>query len=343
VRRAGLGLVLGAAAAAGVAAALPAGAGRVTPGRGALPGGAGHPPAAASGTRPPSSPAATTSATTTSTTSTTAPVGPPYAVGRSTVTFVDPSRPTPPRGAVPGHAGRTLVTDLFRPVGATGALPLVVFAHGWNSDPDRYAPLLEAWAAAGDLVAAPVLPDSADTLPGSPVGDYPDQARDLSFVATQLLGGAAGPVDPDRVAAAGHSDGGTDVALLALDPAFADHRFRAYLSLSGQIPSGVPGPWGVATPGTLLVMVGTDDEYGLAAQAPRVYEAASMTKAMVTVTGGDHLGIFVGPTPVAADVRAETVRFLAAALGPGTPGPADLAAALAPPPGAPFVVRTAPG
>jgi pimeloyl-ACP methyl ester carboxylesterase len=252
-------------------------------------------------------------------------------VNDETLTFVDSSRDTPARGDVPGHPGRVLVTDIFRPEGAAGPLPLVVFAHGWDSDPTLYRPLLDAWAAAGFLVAAPVLPDSADTLPGSPISNYPAQAQDLSFLITQLLQGGAGPVDPDRIAVAGHSDGGTDIALLALNPAYADHRIRAYLSLSGEIPGGVDGPWGVSTPGTLLVVVGSADQYGLAPRSTQVFTAAHMTKVMITVVGGNHLDPYVGATPVAVAVRSETVRFLDSALAPSPESTAGLAIALEPP------------
>jgi acetyl esterase/lipase len=255
---------------------------------------------------------------------------PPYPVWTSSVTFDDPSRATPARGAVPAKAGRLLVTDLYVPVGAPSPLPLVVFAHGWNSDPGKYVVLLQQWAQAGFLVAAPVFPESTDLYAGSPVSDYADQARDLSFVITSLLEDTALPVDPHRIAVAGHSDGGTDVAVLALDPAYADSRVRAYLSLSGEIPTGVapftPGP----TPGSLFVAVGTDDEYGLYPLSPKVFEAAVMPRVLLTEQGGDHLGSFIAATPGAVAMRAATVRFLERALVPGPQSSGELLAALQP-------------
>lgn len=286
----------------------------------------GHPARAESPVRQRSSEAKVVPSTTTTQLSS------PYPVQTSTVSLFDPTRNTPARGSVPASSGRVLTTDVWRPVGPTGPLPLVVFAHGWDSDPDVYATLLSTWAAAGFLVAAPVFPDSADTLPGTPVSDYPDQALDMSFVITAFLGGVAGPVDPNRIAVAGHSDGGTDVALLALNPTFADHRIKAYLSLSSEIPDGVAGPWGAPTPGALLVAVGTDDEYGLLPQSTQVYQTADMVKAMLTVSGGDHLQTFIANTPQSEAVREETVRFLQLALDPGTVTPTTLGAVLTPPP-----------
>ncbi len=278
----------------------------------------------------PRSPKPRTGAPTTTTTTTPDLPSPPYAVADSTITLDDPTRDTPARGSVPGHQGRVLVTYIRRPVGPSGPLPLVVFAHGWNSNPLVYETLLDTWAAAGFVVAAPTFPDSTNTLPGTPVSDYPEQAEDMSFVITSMLAGAAGPIDRTRVAVAGHSDGGTDIALMALNPAYTDPRVRAYLSLSGEIPTGVAGPWGVPIPGALLVAVGTADEYGLFPRASEEFQTADMPKAFVTLAGGDHLSTFIGDSPGAAAMRTETVRFLNVVFGSRTTTAAQLQSGLLP-------------
>ncbi len=248
-------------------------------------------------------------------------------VVRESITFVDTSRSAPARGAYPGSSERVLVTDIRRPRHFSGRLPLIVFLHGYDSDPAVYETLLDTWAAAGFFVAAPVIPSSSDLWPGPPVSDYPNEARDASFVLTALQHRFATVLDPTRVAVAGHSDGATDVVLLALNPAFADHRFRAYLSLSGEIPPTVAGPWNAVTPGSLLVTVGSSDQYGLSVWSRQVYDTAHMAKAMVVELGGDHLGSYIGASPGASELRAETLSFLRVALG-SRPTSAQLGAAL---------------
>ena len=257
----------------------------------------------------------TTAATSVPTTSP-APAGPPYAVGDATLTLVDPSRPTPSRGSVPPSPGRTLRTIIRRPAGVSGPLPLVVFAQGYDVEPETYEPLLDAWASAGFMVAAPECPGSAADLPGRPVQDYAAQARDLSFVITSLLDGRAGPVNARQIVVAGHSDCGTAVTILALNTAYADTRIKAYVNLAGQIPPDVPGPWGTTpVPGALLVAVGDNDEYGNLTLSSQAYDAAHMPKALLTVPEGDHQGTFLAGSPTAQEVRAATVRFLAVVFG----------------------------
>jgi pimeloyl-ACP methyl ester carboxylesterase len=257
---------------------------------------------------------------------------PPYQVRTESIRLFDPSRSTPARGDVPATSGRVLVTDLFVPVGASGERPLVMFAHGWNSDPGVYASLLEGWAAAGFVVAAPIFPDSTDLYPGSPVSNYADQALDMSFVITALLHDRAALIDPTRIAVAGHSDGGTDVALMALDPAYADARVRAYVCMSGEMPSGVAAYNVATTRAALLVAVGSDDEYGLYPLATQVFQAArASAKAMLVEPGGDHLGSFVDASSAAVAMRAAETQFLELALEPRTPSSAAVDDALAEP------------
>ena len=233
-----------------------------------------------------------------------------YDVERDVVTLFDPTRWTPARGDEPAAEGRSLRTVLVRPVGTEGRLPLIVFAHGFDSEPEVYERLLDSWAAAGYLVAAPELPGSARDLPGEPTEDIDQQARDISFVITSLLANGVG-ADSGEIAVAGHSDGGSAVATLALDGAFTDSRIGAYLVLSGAIPDDVDGDWatGVGS-GAMLVTVGEEDEYGDFPAARELYDRAAMPKALLTVPGSGHLGLYIVSSSVDDRVRATTVRFL---------------------------------
>jgi hypothetical protein len=69
----------------------------------------------------------------------------------------------------------------------------------------------------------------------------------------------------------------------------------------------------------LLVAVGTNDKYGLLPRSKGVFNAANVaSKVLLTVTGGDHRGIYVGASPEARAVRHETVRFDVAFRAEGT-------------------------
>ena len=120
----------------------------------------------------------------------------PYGVGVRTETLVDLSRPTDAKSGEPAKTSRTLVTSIYYPSSSSegpvanegaasatreGGFPLVVFAPGNGSSPAFYAVLLQAWAAAGYVVAAPTFPLSSTMLPGAGA-DYVNQPRDISFV-----------------------------------------------------------------------------------------------------------------------------------------------------------------
>lgn len=242
-------------------------------------------------------------------------------VERGQILISEPGRPLPPRLA-PFESVRTLRTVLRRPSGEAGPLPAVVFAHGFNAEPEDYDLLLDAWAAAGYIVAAPELPDSARNLPGEPGrDDLGAQTADLRAVISALLDGRAGPVDPRRVAVAGHSDGGTAVAEMLFTPQGTDPRVSAYLVLSGANPIDSTGTY--RAPGPVLLAVGAADENGNLDEAESMFAIAGRPSAFIEAPAGDHMSMYVTTGPLADAVRAETVRFLAAALGgdPSSPSP----------------------
>lgn len=135
----------------------------------------------------------------------------------STVVSVSPVvLPAPGRGT-------DLQVRISAPV--TGAaLPVIVFAHGFGSSGDGYAPLAQYWAAQGFVVLQPTFLDSRA------VGLTPDDPRqptiwkqrieDMKRVLDQLdvlvaaVPGLEGRVDATRIAAAGHSFGAQTVGML---------------------------------------------------------------------------------------------------------------------------------
>jgi predicted dienelactone hydrolase len=154
--------------------------------------------------------------------------GSPFAVGKHTVTFVDRRRLVDIPGRGPG--ARTLVTIVRYPaVGparrtdvtsapparAAGPFPLIVFGHGFAVTPHPYAALLQAWARAGYVVAAPIFPLENAHAPGGPnESDLVNEPGDVSVVisgmhdASRVRGGFfSGLVDRHRVAVGGQSDG----------------------------------------------------------------------------------------------------------------------------------------
>ena len=163
-------------------------------------------------------------AATTPTAATTEPVR------HETLTLVDPSRPTDDPGGTRGAPSRTLVTEVYVPRGK-GPFPVVLLAHGNHGNPGKLSQLLEAWAAAGYVAAAPAFPLTND-LSGGPsiLVDYRNQPGDLEFVLDELLarsrrktGFLAGRIDPRHIGAAGFSLGGATVYGYAFNGAY---RFR---------------------------------------------------------------------------------------------------------------------
>ncbi len=203
-----------------------------------------------------------------------------HAVGTRTITFVDSSRTTSANGSFGGASTRTLPTEFWYPAeGATGSgavadatpdrdhgpYPLVLFAHGYAVTPDFYAPLLERWAAAGYVVAAPVFPILSGSDGGASHVDYEKTFGDASFVITQVLAlgsgePLAGMVDPDRMAAAGHSDGEVVSFGVGFLECCRDPRVRSVLAMAGDL-SNANNPHVRDTGTPILHVMETDDEY----------------------------------------------------------------------------------
>jgi pimeloyl-ACP methyl ester carboxylesterase len=206
---------------------------------------------------------------------------------------------------------RSLVTTIYTPQVA-GPLPLVVFAHGWQSNPSVYDVLLRTWASAGFEVAAPASPGLAPSAGPPDHTQLVHQPADLSAVITRLE--AEGGIDTSRVAVAGHSDGGTTAARMALSADARDPRVRAYLVLSGALPRVYDGQ---AT-GPVFVSIGDRDEYGNWPSTFLVYMATRGPRVFEHIHGGMHLTTYLDDSMQGQAIRAASTDFLVAALGYST-------------------------
>ncbi len=255
----------------------------------------------------------------------------PFGVGVISSSFVDPSRGTPARIGVPAQAIRAIHELIYAPVDTPGLLSTVVFAPGWDNQSSNYDNLLRAVASAGYLVVGVDSPGSSSYCPGQPYDDSAGEnlANNTIDLSAALQNVEAGPmgnqVDPLEVAAVGHSNGGSEVANLALNNAFVSRRFNAYVVLSGDVPFGlVPGSFAARNNGPIMAMVGTGDEYGNYTPQPggggteSVFATAASPKIMVTIAGATHLSAYIGEGSQSDDTRAAIIDFLNAAENRGS-------------------------
>ena len=254
-----------------------------------------------------------------------------FAVGIRTLTFVDRSRTVRFPGRKPSP--RTLVTVIRYPAlgpasrldapGATparaqGPFPLVIFGHGFAVTPGTYARLLQAWAGAGFVVAAPIFPLGNAHAPGGPnESDIVNQPRDMSFVISRMLALDAGSkglfgglIDRRAIGVSGQSDGGETALAVAYDRQFIDRRVRAAVILSGAEIPGVGGFDFPAPSPPLLAAQGTADTTNLPVHTYQFFNLAPPPKFLLQLLGAPHLPPYTTEQPQLGIVERVTVAFL---------------------------------
>lgn len=239
------------------------------------------------------------------------------------VTAFTPTAGTPPTGMTGTgqvdytfrRQSRSLHTRVWYPLGSAGPYPLIVFSHGLLAQPTDYTKLLTSWARAGYVVAAPWYPHTSYGTATYNIYDIVNQPADASAVLTQVMeltsGPLAGKVDATRLIAAGHSAGG--ITTTGLFSARRDTRLTAGVVIAGTdfLSSAFTGP-----AAAMLFVQGKNDATVRWNAAHTVFEAVPWSRAMLTVTDGEHQLT----TAQTAAVATTSVQFLDWSMYGGTPG-----------------------
>jgi predicted dienelactone hydrolase len=239
--------------------------------------------------------------------------GPP--IGVRAFRFVDDTRVA--HFANGKSSARVLVTFVRVPRSGRGPYPLLVFGHGFAATPQLYSKLLDAWAEAGYVVAAPLFPVENANAPGGPSeSDLVNQPGDVSFVISRLLVASAarksplyGLIDPSRIAVAGQSDGGETALAVAYDRPYLDRRIRAAIILSGAALPGGPLEFGAGSP-PLLATQGAADTINPPQLTTRFFQAAHRPKFLLMLLGAGHLPPYSTNVRQRGVVERVTIAFL---------------------------------
>ncbi len=231
-----------------------------------------------------------------------------------------------------------------------GPYPVVVFAHGFDVDPNTYRALLVSWVEAGYVVVAPFFPDTSlgaiEAQHGADTEyDMFNQPGDVAFVVSQVVGATRGSpppyaaylahlVDPARLILAGQSDGADTVAALLFDRAYAATRGSmavrptAVAMLSGAEWARAEDVYAAPRGGPpALVVQSLTDGCNDPADSSRLYNLLGGPKWFLALEDATHLGPYVGDGAAAGEVERVTVGFFDLATGRGKMTPAILARA----------------
>lgn len=215
-------------------------------------------------------------------------------IATTKVTLVDTTRTTPATPTSPAQGRRVLETTIRYPPSATGPLPLVVLAHGSNGTPEDLDELIDAWAGAGYVVAAPLFPrvnvDRHGKAIPSELAQFP---ADLSFVISQVVqlgsptasGPLQGRVDPRAIGAGGISLGGMSVYGLISNTCCRDDRVSAAILMGAVRPDFPRGEYTRQRVPILLVHGDADTGYHWSTST---YPHLAPPKWFITLRHGRH-------------------------------------------------------
>ena len=253
----------------------------------------------------------------------------PFAVGAVTFTVSEPAngstaaRSFPvtvryPAVGAPGTARLGLA-----PLRGAGPYPLLIFSQGFDISPEAYAGLLNAWSAAGYVVADPAYPYTSPNAVGGVVRtDIVHHPADLSFLITTVIADSAqtantlhGLVNAHEIGVVGQSDGG-DVSLAAVaNSCCRDSRIGAAVILSGAELTWFPGTYFTTGSAPLLVVQGTNDlTMNPVTCSVTLYNEAPAPKYYLAMIGQTHLSAYVPAGPARSVVAAASIDFFNAYL-----------------------------
>jgi dienelactone hydrolase len=188
-----------------------------------------------------------------------------------------------PANGSPRHAGTgPRVINEARP--AAGRYPLIVWSHGFFSYPEQQQTITELFAANGFVVVAPLYPYTKKGTKHFNRNDVPNQSLDASFAISKMLepgNPLAVHIDPTRMAAAGHSGGGTTTN--GLFTKHRDPRLKAAIVVSGRPLGAYAG-----TPVPMLFIHGDKDPVVAYSQGRQAYGAVPWPKAFLTMLKIEH-------------------------------------------------------
>jgi len=239
----------------------------------------------------------------------------PFAIGVTTMTFEDTSRPTMANGPFPGAPTRVLVTEIWYPTAANPAAPseeqrdaalaqggapypLVVYGHGFGIDRLSGRYLAHHLASHGYVVAAPDFPLTTSGAPGgSNAVDVVEQPADVRFLNSQLLALAGNPasrffagIDAQRIGVTGFSLGGLTAYMAAFHATLRDPRVRAAAPLAGNACFLTHAFFGDSAVPLLIVQGDLDAALPYEANSAFAFELANPPKWLVTIAAGSHFG-----------------------------------------------------
>ncbi len=259
---------------------------------------------------------------------------PPFRVGSVALQLSEPSAAATSTSHTPAGAPVRLLPTVVRypaqgrpngrenpgapPARAGGPFPLIVFSQGYAMPPSAYSGLLDAWARAGFVVAAPTYPHTDPDAPeGLDEADIVNHPADLRFViaalsAPQRAGAEAlaGIVDSSRVAIAGQSDGGDVSLAVAANSCCRDGAVKAAVILSGAELQAFGGSYYAGGSVPLLAVQGTADTINAPGCSVELYNEAPRPKYYLELIGAEHLQPYVDPGSVRALVARTVIDFL---------------------------------